>query len=359
MFSPSEIPEPLLSQLTLVRRYQWVSAKTEITSVGLSPTSSSLASAFRVYANPSTGQSWVDFFDLFSRKGYTKVTGSHAALAPAGAAKNRVATIRNWTVQVGQGVEYPYASTVLVRDFSTGKTIVELNGAVSEPVVWSRDGITVAAGECNGRMGVWDGRTGARVGSVVSHIDKITHAAFTPDHKLVTLSRDGTVRVTDPRTAKTITKLEIEGRGSTNPRLLAVCPNGRTIVSLWGTMVHVWLPQANHLTSYNLNATRTTEGWPLCISPDLRWMANRTENGFDVVDVASGLIAWEDRENDGVASIVTAAAFSADTKVLLLGRMNGTVEAWDLEEGTAIQSPRAGVERLGPTGSKDRQQASH
>lgn len=350
------MPEAPPSELTLIRRYQCVSAKTEITSVGMSPTSSSLASAFSVYATPSTGQSWVDVFDLSSQKGYTKVTGSQAALAPAGAAKNRVATIRDWTVQVGQGVEYHHGSTVLVRDLCTGKMIVELKGAVSGPVVWSRDGIAIAAGEGNGRMGVWDARTGARLGRVVSHIDKITHAAFTPDHKLVTLSRDGTVRVTDPRTAKTITKLEIEGRGSTNPRQLAVCPNGRTIVSLWGTMVHIWLPQTNYLTSYNLNATRATEGWPLCISPDLRWMVNRTENGFDVVDVASGLIAWEVRENDSVGSMVTAAAFSADTKVLLLGRMNGTVEAWDLEEGSAIQSARSGVERLGLTGSKDRQQ---
>jgi WD40 repeat protein len=183
----------------------------------------------------------------------------------------------------------------------------------------------------------------------MSHIDKVTHAAFMPDQKLVTLSRDGTVRITDPRTSKTVAKLEIEGTGSTNPRLLAVSPNGRTIVSLWGTTVHIWLPQANHLTSYNLTSTRTTEGWPLSISPDARWMLSRTETGFDIVDVASGRIAWEVHEDGGVGDMVTAASFSADTTVLILGRMNGSVEVWDLDEESGA---RTGIERLGLTGTK-------
>lgn len=349
--SPLAETDIAISSLTLTRRYQRQGATTEITSVGISPTSTTTASAFSTYTTTQTGQSWVDFFDLSSQKGYTKTTGSHATLGPGGAGKNRVATLRDWTVPVGQGAKYHHGSTVLVRDFTTGKTAFELKEAVNEPVVWSNDGIAIAAVEGKGRMGVWDVRTGTRVGRVVSHIDKITHAAFTPDHKLVTLSRDGTVRLTDPKTARTITKLEIEGTGSTNPRLLAVSPNGRTIVSLWGTTVHIWLPQANHLTSYNLNTTRTTEGWPLCISPDTRWMLNRTETGFDIVDIASGLIAWEAHEDTGVANMVTAASFSGDNKVLLLGRMNGTVEAWDMNQGSNIESARSSFEQLGLTGS--------
>ncbi|TWU73174.1 hypothetical protein ED733_003601 [Metarhizium rileyi] len=332
--------EDRIFQLSLTRRYQRASARTEITCVGMSPTSSTLASAFSISATPNTGQSWVELFELSSQKAYIKAAGSHAALGPTGAGKSRVATIRDWALQVGQGVQYHHGSTVLVRDFSTGNTVVELKEAVTQPVVWSRDGIAIAAGEGNGRMGVWDARTGARVGRVVSHIDKITHAAFMPDHQLVTLSRDGTVRISDPKTAKTVSKLEIEGSGSTNPRLLAVCCSGRTIVSLWGTTVHIWLPQANHLTSYNLNTTRATEGWPLCISPDTRWMLSRTEYGFDVTDVASGTIAWENRENGGVDSMITAASISKDSKVVLLGRLNGSVEVWDLGEERVVEKPR-------------------
>lgn len=336
-----------VSGIKLQRRYQRLAAKSEITSVGIAPTATKSASAFATYAAPVTGQPWIDFFNLATQKGYTKATGSHAALGPDGSGSNRVATLRDWTVQLGQGVEYHHASTVLVRDFSIGKTAVELKEAKNEPVVWSPDGISIAAGEGRGRMGVWDVRSGARIGRVVGHIDEVTHATFMPDRKLVTLSRDGTVRITDPKTAKTISKLEIEGTGSTNPRLLAVSPNGRSVVSVWGTTVHIWLPQVNHLTSYNLNTTRTTEGWPLAISSDGRWMLCRTEEGFDIIDVASGTTIWERRDATDVSAMVTAAAFSTDGDVVLLGRMNGTVEVWDISESqSSVESASAAIGSL-------------
>ncbi|POR37511.1 NADP-dependent alcohol dehydrogenase 6 [Tolypocladium paradoxum] len=320
-----------IALLSLSLRYRRLCSKTEITSVGISPSS---ASAFATYAAPQTAQPWIDFFDLSSQRGYTKAAGSHAVFGPPGAGGSRVATLRDWTVQLGQGVEYHHGSTVMVRDFATGKTAVELKEATSGPVVWSRDGGALAAGEGRNRLGVWDVRSGARLGRVVGHIDEVTHAAFTPDRSLVTLSRDGTVRLTDSRTARTLSRLEIEG--STNPRALAVSPDGRSVVSLWGTTVHIWLPQTSHLTSYDLRATRRAEGWPLAVSPDGRWMACRTEAGFDVVDVASGRVAWErDEGEDAYASgMVTAAAFSTIGRVLLLGRMNGAVEVWEVEEKT-------------------------
>lgn len=236
-------------------------------------------------------------------------------------------------MQPGQGAGHHHGGgTITVRDFATGKAAVELKEATSGPVVWSRDGGALAAGEGRNRVGVWDVRSGARLGRVVGHVDEVTHAAFTPDRMLVTLSRDGTVRLTDPRTARTLSKLETGG--AHRPRALAVSPDGRSVVSLWGTTVHIWLPQAGHLTSYDLRATRRAEGWPLAVSPDGRWMACRTEEGFDVVDVASGRVAWERIEGEDLhaSGMATAAAFSTDGRVLLLGRMNGAVEVWDVEK---------------------------
>lgn len=82
------------------------------------------------------------------------------------------------------------------------------------------------------------------------------------------------------------------------------------------------------MTSYSLGAVRATEGWPLCISPDGRYLACRTEDGFDVMEVSSGAVVSS--VESGV--LVTAGAFSPDSSVLLLGRMDGVVEVWDLEE---------------------------
>ncbi|KAL6695857.1 quinon protein alcohol dehydrogenase-like superfamily [Trichoderma pleuroticola] len=216
----------------------------------------------------------------------------------------------------------------MVRDFASGKTVLELK-EVSAPIAWSPDGRAIAAAEPWNRIGLWDVRTGTRIGRVPGHIDTVTHVAFTPDAALVSLSRDGTLRVTDPRTSKTLYKLEMEA--SKNPRALAVSPDGTTIVSVWGAVVHIWMPKHGQLTSYSLSSTRPCEGWPLSISPDCRYIASWTEEGFDIMDVASGAVVCT---QDG-GPLVTSADFSTDGSVLVLGRISGDVEVWDVTDKRA------------------------
>ncbi|KAH6897146.1 WD40-repeat-containing domain protein [Thelonectria olida] len=309
------------SGFNLSLRYRRLCSKGEIASVGISPSSSA---AFAIYTAGQVTQSWIDVFDLETQRGYCKTSGSCAVFAPHG---NRLATVRDWTVQLAGGVEFHHSSTILVRDGTTGKTTGELKEAKGEPVAWSRDGRVLAVGEDRDRIGVWDLRTAKRVGRVMSHFDAVTHAAFMPDHSLVTISRDGTLRITNPTTSKTLRRLEMESSTGI-PRGLAVSPDGRRIVCIWGTTVHVWLPHSNDLTSYNLNSVRVNEGWPLCVSADCRYMACRTEDGFDVMDVTSGRVVFE-RDED---VFVTAGVFSADGETLLLGKMDGTVDCWDVHE---------------------------
>ncbi|PHH89059.1 hypothetical protein CDD83_6704 [Cordyceps sp. RAO-2017] len=332
------------SGLGLRLRCRRVCSATEITSVGISAghetstePSSSSPSALAGYTAPQTAQPWIDAFDVSSRRGATKMAGSHAVPAPLG---GRVATMRASTTQRGQGAQHHPSGSLCIRDLGTGKTVLDLRQAVAEPVAWSRDGNVLAAGDARGSVGVWDARSGARVGMVVGHIDRVTHAAFMPGLTLVTLSRDGTARITDARTARTLSRLETDVPGA-RPRALAVSPDGRSVISLWGTTVHTWLPETGDLASYDLRSTRRAEGWPLCISPDCRWMACRTEDGFDLVDLASGAVAWEERrfgDADDCASMITAAAFSTDGKMLILGRMDGIVEIWDVEKREGASS---------------------
>ncbi|KAJ4158430.1 uncharacterized protein LMH87_008956 [Akanthomyces muscarius] len=323
------------AQLGLSLRYRKLAARSEIHSVGLSADPLRPV-ACATFNGGQMDQVWLDIFDLDSQRGLSKVPGGHAAFAPPAAPASassvaRVATLRDWTVQLGPGVDYRHSTSLLLRDVHTGKSLLEIKGASGDPVAWSPDGRAVAAAEPRRhRVGVWDTRTGNLLGRVVSHIDRVEFAAFAPDMNLVTASRDGTLRVTNPATSKTVAKLEIEGLGAGNPRALAVAADG-TIASVWGTSVHVWTPRANHLTSYTLASVRRAEGSPLALSPDGRYMACWTEDGFDVMEVRSG--ATVAARNGG--ALVTAAAFSADASVLLLGRMDGHLEVWDLSRKKA------------------------
>ncbi|KAF5017101.1 hypothetical protein F66182_11016 [Fusarium sp. NRRL 66182] len=312
------------SLMDLNLRFRRQCSKAEIVSVGLSPSTSA---AFAVYtAAAQTAQSWIDVFDVKTERGYAKTSGSRAVFSPDG---SRLATIRDWTVQLAGAVDFHHSSTVLLRDCLNGKTACELKEAKGEPIAWSRDGRVIAVGEGRDRIGVWDVKSGTRVGRVLSHIDAVTHAAFLPNRSLVTISRDGTLRITNTATCKTIRRLEIDG--SNNPRALAVSPDARSIVSVWGTNVHIWMPEVNDLTSYNLNAVRRYEGWPLAISSDCRYMLCRTEEGFDIMDVMTGSIIFEKATEE----LVTSGAFAEDGKTLVVGRMDGTVEVWDVFDKTS------------------------
>ncbi len=315
-------------QLRLSLRYRKLAARSEIHSVGLSA-DARRPLAYATFNGGQMDQVWLDMFDVDSQRGLSKVPGAHAAFAPDTA---RVATLRDWTVQLGPGVDYNHATSLLLRDVQTGKSTLEIKGACGDPVAWRADGRAVAAAEPRRhRIGVWDTRTGALLGRVVAHIDKVAFAAFIPatgddnSMHLVTASRDGTLRLTNPATSRTVAKLEIEGVGANNPRALAVAPDG-TVVSIWGHAVHSWQPRANHVASYTLPSVRRAEGVPLALSPDARYVLCWTEDGFDVMDVRSGDTV---AERPGGA-LVTAAAFSADARVLLLGRMDGFLEVWDL-----------------------------
>jgi hypothetical protein len=310
----------------MLLRYTRSCSRSEITAVGVSagPT----PSVYAIYPMTQASQSWIDVFDLTTQNALCMVSGSHAIFSPQG---DRLATLKDMVVKLSGGVEYHHASVVVVRDLA-GKAVAELKDAHAPPLAWSRDGEMLAASEGTGpgvgRVGVWDVSSGTRAGRVMSHIDTVTHASFTPEHNLVTLSRDGTARLTNVRAAKTISRLEVGAGTGGNPRTLAVTPDGSTVASVWGTAVQVWLPRGSHITSYSLNSVRATEGWPLGISPDGRYMVCRTEDGFDIMDVASGAISCEHK----TSVLVTAGAFSSDSKVLLLGTIDGNIEVWDLSK---------------------------
>ncbi|KAM0321423.1 hypothetical protein ACHAQA_010139 [Verticillium albo-atrum] len=213
----------------------------------------------------------------------------------------------------------------------------------ARPFAFSPDGTWLAARGVRGRVEVVDvTNRGKGVGVVRGHTEDVFDARFTADGgELVTMGRDGTLRVTSTRTWQGTAKLEVaEWR---NPVFLAVSATAGgsgVVVSVWGRRVYLWNPNTGALDKWSLDGYggNSGEGWPLAASPDLRLLCCRTEQGADVRETATGRVLCRMGFGQGFAS---TAAFSKDSKYLTVGRAvtghnskesMGRVDFWEIIE---------------------------
>ncbi|KAK4125167.1 YVTN repeat-like/Quino protein amine dehydrogenase [Parathielavia appendiculata] len=209
---------------------------------------------------------------------------------------------------------------------------------IRAPVAWSPDGTVLVGVSIRepSRMlvvrmqGRYKGME-ATVGRVLmGHGEEVTQLAFLPPWEgdgraLVSAGTDGYVRVTSVESGRTLKKIEIGMRARAS--ILRVSPDGKLVVTVWGREVVLWYLDSGRVHHYNMNALRQSEGWPLCVSPDCRYLACRTEEGFDVSDVATGKFrgeyAW-------TGNPITSAAFNGEGTRLAVGDYRGVVQMFDI-----------------------------
>ena len=199
---------------------------------------------------------------------------------------------------------------------------------VSGPLAWSPNGELLAGVSSHDASRIYIVKTATQLlaGAVPHHIDAVTHLAFTPDGaSIVSLSRDGSCKITSLATGRVLRKFEVETRH--NPLALSVSRDGGTVASVWGRDVMVWTPADGVMRTYNLSAVRHSEGSALAISPDCKYLVCRSEDGFDVLDLPTGKFRAEIRTE---RSFVTTAAFSYDSRSLVVGKHNGEVMVYSV-----------------------------
>jgi WD40 repeat protein len=258
-----------------------------------------------------------------------------------------------WAPLPDNAVVYPHqwfenSPRLEVYDIVKGRRRSSWDLAVRAPVVLSPDGRLLAAvssrdprhiliismfSSYNSMTFSYNSVAGGLANVIPHHIDEVTHLVFMPDGtELVSLSKDGSVRVSSVQSGRTRRKFEVETRY--RPEMLQVSPDGEMIASVLGREVMLWYPKTGAINGYRLDMVRQSEGWPLCISPNCRYLLCRTEEGFDVSDLATGKFRGEVA---GESSFATSAAFSSDSRFVVIGKFDGEIQMYQVITGMPSQ----------------------
>ena len=78
--SPSPPPPFPSVSISLTLRYTRRASRSEITAVGISPSSTV---AYAIFPGAQADQPWIDTFDLATQRGYSKIIGPVASFSPS------------------------------------------------------------------------------------------------------------------------------------------------------------------------------------------------------------------------------------------------------------------------------------
>jgi WD40 repeat protein len=307
----------------------------EITRIAFSPSDSLIAAtkkldysdwdSLSLYNNTKDSKALVEYRDVKASGGF--------AFAPL--PDNAIATPYNkWlraTPELSDRLE-PSAlrPAIAIHDLEKRKKRLKRDFTVIRgPIAYSPNGRLIAGidRQDSSRINILGTNSNLRnLHTILHHTDEVTQLAFHPNGgSLVSISKDGWARMTCLDSGRTLRRYEATGQR--NPKLLQISPDGELVVSIWDRTVNVWYPTTGVVNVYNLHTVRQMEGWPLCISPNCRYLACRTDGGFDVSDLLTGKFRGD---VSGLTTDVTCASFSSDSRSLVIGKIDGEISLYDV-----------------------------
>jgi WD40 repeat protein len=243
-------------------------------------------------------------------------------------------------------------------------------------VVYSPDGVTIAAGRDNGTVvWLWDSVTGRLCGEPLRHPQALHGMAFHPNGTLVTGCEDRRIRFWDVTTGKLIgepfsTEASVE--------TIAVGPDGRTLLTCDGKEIQIWEVNPGKSLSWKRKVSAGPKFDVASLGSDGRFYVTVDEkrtgiqvhltptgqpvgprlvvplplqikstilspDGKTAVSILSpgGVRAWEpatgDKRFDLVnPGLVTTVAFSRDSQTILTGGQDATVRLWKADTGQPL-----------------------
>jgi eukaryotic-like serine/threonine-protein kinase len=232
--------------------------------------------------------------------------------------------------------------TVKIWETSSGKelkvlthdTAVRAVAFSPAPLAGGADGMspreTLATGSRNGKVRLWDARTGEEIGSFKGHRTTVMSIMFSPDGRtLATASSDKTVKLWDVASGQE----QLTLRGHTGAvYAVAFAPDGKTLASGGlDSKVRLW----DTATGNPLGVLTGHGGdvWSLAFSPDNRLLGSVSEDHtLKLWDLAGQREVITYKGHAGMAQTVT---FSHDSRTVASGGRDGAIKLWDVPAGWA------------------------
>ena len=222
-----------------------------------------------------------------------------------------------------------YARSVVLWDVATHRVISKLHTSTRiDAVTFSSDGTTLATGNSDGTVRLWDPATGQQLGSTLTGSALPVNAvAFSPDGKLLATGNDDhTVRLWNVAASR-----PIGGRPSTFIPA-AISLDGKILATYRFThQVQLW----DLATGRPIGRPLTVPGeavTSVAFSTDGRILATSSFHNVQLWDVATH------RQIGGLHGTFPPVAFSPDGKTLATGPRGGSVQLWDLATHRLIGS---------------------
>jgi WD40 repeat protein len=240
--------------------------------------------------------------------------------------------------------------TIILWDVKAGKPVSKLLVKYIDPVftvkipvpvlsvAFSPDGKTLASGDYDKNIILWDVKTGQSIYTLSGHSDIVRILAFSPDgKKLASGSADTTIILWDVETGQ----LRDQLRGHSNLiNSLSFSPDGNTLTSGSGDgSIILWDMNPRQPISRVLNGY--THGGPvlsIAFSPDGKMLASGSVDTTIMLWNVEKSQSIGDQPLFGHTEVVRSVTFSPDGKMLASGSGDGNIILWDVMTRKAIVS---------------------
>jgi WD40 repeat protein len=210
----------------------------------------------------------------------------------------------------------------------------ELRGHSSRVIAaaFSPDSRIVATSSYDSTVRLWDVETGSPIKICTGHIHPVVCVGFSPDGRwIASAGDDHTIRIWDLNGVNVRTL-----QGPTHSiRCIAFSPDGRQIAGA-GDDREVWIWKVDNWFHPIANTNLPGEDIGT-ISPDGRWIA-RVHKGYVGVQVFETAGAPKQVYSAHTPVGTTAAAFSADSKLLGVSGGNGSVSIWQTDRWNRVSA---------------------